>query len=104
MTEKYSTQLPSHPPKQPLFLSPNEIQACYDIDRNGIEKADRDSLMKLEFLVACLTTEVVNFIKRYPHTEPAGLMLAIDVLLPVYEEVDESVFMESDDGETPGEE
>lgn len=60
-------------------------------------KPIEDSLMKLEFLVICLTTEVINFIKRYPHTNPAGLMLNIDVLLTVYEEVDESVFMEPGD-------
>ncbi len=103
MTITHNTQSTPHPPKQPLFLSPDEIRAYYDIDRNGIDKASSDSRMKLEFLVACLTTETVNFLKTYPHTQPAGLLLTIDVLLPVYEPVDEDELMSSDDDEHQGE-
>ena len=95
----YSTQIVPDPPKQPLFLSPVELNAYYDIDKNGIDKASPNSRMKLEFLVACLTNEIIHFIKTYPHTKPAGLLLSVDVLLPIYEEIDGSELIETDDSD-----
>lgn len=53
--------------------------------------------MKLAFLVASLTNEITHFIKNYPHTKPAGLLLSVDVLLPVYEEIDGLVLNQPDD-------
>ena len=37
MTKIYSTQSTPHPPKQPWYLSPDEIRASYDIDKHGID-------------------------------------------------------------------
>ncbi len=99
MTTKYSTP---HPPKGPLFLSPEELQACDDIDKNGIDMASRESLEKLAFLATCLATEVINFIKHYPSIKPAGLLLNVDVLHSVWEPVNEPAFNETDDGDDPG--
>ncbi len=51
MTTDHSTQSTPHPPKQPLYLSPDELCACDDIDRNGIDKASRDSLNPVGLLL-----------------------------------------------------
>jgi len=119
MTKIYSTQIVPDPPKQRLFLSPVELNACYDIDKNGIDNANPDSRMKLEFLVASalascfalpsaslqssLTNEITHFAKTWPHTKPAGLMLSVDVLSPIYEEINGTAIMEIDDSDNPGE-
>lgn len=100
MTKTHSTQSTPHPPKLPLFLSPDELRACYDIDRNGIDLAKRDSLLILEFLATALATEVINFIRTYPQSNPAGLMLNVDILLPVFEKVEDSeLFLAEDEAE-----
>lgn len=99
MTAKHFTQSPPHPPKQPLYLSPDVLQACFDIDKNGIDSANQDSLIKLEFLAVCLTTEVINFGQRYPAIHPAGLLLQVDVLLPVSEPTNVSQWIKPNNGE-----
>lgn len=65
--------------------------------------ADHTSLEKLAFLATSLANEVINFIKHYPSIKPAGLLLNVDVLLPVWEPINESEFMETDDGDNQGE-
>ena len=92
MTKHHSTQSTPHPPKQPLFLSQDDIRACFDIERYGFDKANVDSLLKMEFLIACFTNEVSRFIKTHKH-KPAGLLINLDILLPVFDPVDESEFM-----------
>jgi len=87
LTNDYSTQSIPSLPTQPLFLSPDEIRVCYDIDKHGIDMASKASLEKLGFLATRLTTEVINFTKHYPALTPAGLVLNVDVLLPVWEPV-----------------
>lgn len=89
MTIPEFTQSTPHPPKQPLLLSNDVLRACYDIDRNGVEFASPASLEKFSFLASCLTTEALNFIQAYPHSKPAGLVLNVEVLLPVWEPIDE---------------
>lgn len=87
MTIQHNTQSTPHPPTptQPLFLSPDEVNACHDVDQHGIKGASRESLDKIQFLATCLATEAVNFTLAHPHTPQAGLMLTLRVLLPVYE-------------------
>lgn len=99
MTGIYSTQSTPHPPKQPLYLSPDVLRACMDIDTNGIDSASRRSLLTLESLATCLTTEVVNFNQRFPLISPAGLLLRVDVLLPVHEQVNGSELFNISGGE-----
>ena len=96
MTVKHSTQSTPHPPRQPLFLSQDDIRAYYDIDNHGIKRAGLDSQLRLELLVGCLTTNVTHFIKTYRTIKPAGLLLNVDVLLPVFQEVHESEFLEEE--------
>ena len=47
-------------------------------------------------LQSCVTNEVTHVIKTYPTIKPAGLLLNVDVMLPVYEPADESEFMEDE--------
>ena len=89
MTTEDSTLSFSDPPKQPLFLSNDVLRACYDIDKNGFELANLASLKKFSFLAICLMTEALNFIQAYPHSKPAGLLLNVEVLLLVWEPLDE---------------
>ena len=84
MANTHSTQPFPKPPKQPLFLSMAEVQALLTIDHLGITRADGDAQDKLEALANCLATEVLNFVRTYPHTPPAGLCLEVTVLLPVW--------------------
>ena len=62
-----------------------------EIDHTGVKDASPDSQDKIEGLVACLVSEIINFVRAYPHTEPAGLFLDISVLLPVWMKKDWNV-------------
>lgn len=99
MTISDCTQPFSNPPKQPLFLSHDVLRACYDIDKNGFELASTASLEKFAFLASCLTAETIQFIRAHPHTKPAGMVLNVEVLLPVWERVNDSSLMDSNGDE-----
>ena len=50
----------------------------------GVKDASPDSQDKIEGLVACLVSEIINFVRVHPDTPPAGLYLDVSVLLPVW--------------------
>ncbi len=95
MTNDHSTQSTPHPPKQPFYLSLDELRACEDFVKNNIDGASSASLQTLRSLAYHLLNEVIHFMTSYPAINPAGLMLTVDILLPI-EEVDESEFEKKD--------
>ena len=99
MTTAHSTQSTPHPPKQPLYLSPDELEACFDIDKYDIDSASGESLVKLAFPATRLVTEIINLSQRYPYINSAGLVLTVDVLLSVFEPVDAPRLMETNKGD-----
>ncbi len=95
MTNDHSTQSTPHPPKRPFYLSPDELRACEDFVKNNIDGASSTSLQTLRGLANHLLNEVIHFMTIYPAINPAGLMLTVDILLPI-EEVDEDEFEKED--------
>ncbi len=96
MTNNHHTQSTPLPPKRPFYLSPDELRACEDFVKNNIDGASSASLQILRGLANHLLNEVIHFMTSYPAIDPAGLMLTVDILLPI-EVVNEDEWLLADE-------